>query len=492
MFLIISFIFIQEESKTRASEFGATNDWKSKQPSVPKLNPHSSTSNRLNVEPLNPSPSMMRQPANIGSMPQSCSNRWEMFNNEMPEVVKPAARYEQPSSSVPHAPVKTESSSNAFVRPPPSVPRHRSAFEAFKSNTGTQEVRNESRQLRENDVPLDRDTKSQRRSQRSQYDRRLNDELQQSQPERRRNNEFQQGDRDEYRRDDGPFLSRQGSYGRESRIREEQNFRYRTDRYADNDCYEAREPSRKGRSTTESGRNLPYPHLPPGSIFNRIFDESCIRRPQRLVTTRNSVTGKISSREPSQNGRPTTESGRNLPYPHLPPGSVFNRIFDESCIRRPQHRVCSRNTVTGEMSPEISQRFGYDNTSSRVYADNKRTFESASRQRNESRNYDRREDRNNCRDSSYPVHIDRETEHDSRKWSISNRQDSRHQNVQAPANNVSEANDSFTRLVSFVVYFLKPNSILSVYSDWTFVDRIIVVHLFSISALEVSLKPRPR
>ncbi|VDO82539.1 unnamed protein product [Haemonchus placei] len=427
----------KEESKTRESEFGATNDWKSKQPApAPKPNLHSSTSNRLGDGPPPQSPSMMRQPANIGGMPQSCPNRWEMLNNEMPEVVKPAARYERPSSSVPHAPVKTESSSNAFAQPPPSsVPRHRSAFEACKSNTGTQEVRNESRQLRENDVPLDRDTRSQTRN---QYDRRVNDESQQSQHERIRDNEFQQ-DRDEYRRDDGPFSSRQGSSGRESRIREEQNFRYRTDRHADNGYYDAREPSR--------------------------------------------------------NSRPTTESGRNLPYPDLPPGSVFNRIFDESCIRRPQHRVSSRNTVTGEMSPPISQRFGYDNTNSRAYADNERTLESSSRQRNESRDYDRREDRNNCRDSSYPAHVDRETEHDSRKSSVSNRQDSRLQNVQAPVNNVNEASDSFRRLnqssALSSLQSLEPDeqACLRMIRDFAFVHRNVISSGFRPLGSVLSLFP---
>ncbi|XGW20208.1 hypothetical protein V3C99_003765 [Haemonchus contortus] len=481
----------KEESKTRDSEFGATNDWKSKQPaSVPKLNPHSSTSNRLGDEPPTPSPSMMRQPANISSVPQSCPNRWEMLNNEMPEMVKPAARYERPSSSVPHAPVKTGSSSNAFAQPPPSsVPRHRSAFEACKSNTGTQEVRSESKHPRDNDVPLDRDSKSQTRN---QYDRWVNDELQQSQHERRRNNEFQQ-ERDEYRRDDGPFSSRQGSSGRESRIREEQNFRYRTDRHADSDYYDAHEPSRNSRPTTESGRKLPYPDLPPGSVFNRIVDESCLGHPLR-GSSRNTVTGEISSREQSRNSRPTTESGRNLPYPDLPPGSVFNRIVDESCLRRPL-RGSSRNTVTGEMSPPISQRFGSENNSSRAYADNERTFESASRQRNESRDYDRREDRNNCRDSSYPAHVDRETEYASRKSSVPNRQDSRHQNVQAPVNNVGEANDSFRRLnqssALSSLQSLEPDeqACLRMIRDFAFVHRNVISSGFRPLGSVLSLFP---
>ncbi|KAK6027152.1 hypothetical protein OSTOST_06822 [Ostertagia ostertagi] len=121
-------------SKPQEKEFGATG-WKSKgATSSPKPKPNASSSVQNENAAPRQSPSMMREPANISNLPKSRANPWEI-ENEVPELVKPTARYEPPSSTVPHAPVGSGSSANISTQPPSLCLNSASSFR-FRSLKG--------------------------------------------------------------------------------------------------------------------------------------------------------------------------------------------------------------------------------------------------------------------------------------------------------------------------------------------------------------------
>ncbi|KAK6042953.1 hypothetical protein COOONC_19541 [Cooperia oncophora] len=456
------------QGRTDEKEFGATNEWRSKQTSSPKPKPKSYAPTPTQYE--NAPTTVLQKSPNISSVPQPRPNRWEMPDNEYIEVVKPEARHEPPSSSQPQPPVRTDSSANTFAHPPPPIPRYRSAFQSLEKFVGgIQEERNEYKPHQENRAPINNETSQTR----NLYERRGNADYQQDRNERkgstdykqeqyqRRGNADYQQDRNE-RRGDTDY--QQDQYQRRG------NTEFQRDRNAelDQDRNERRGSAgfqqerydRRGTSELQQDRDGYSRNDRADQSYREAFTgrESRIRDDQsfRSVATDRRFDDDYRDRSYSQNNRLTPDGSRVRPSLHqATDASIFNQPIDESCIRREPPRAPSRSTVIRERSPLPSERLGFVGSTNRPRTDTQYSSGSTGFPRDGSRDYDQRGDRDNYRGSDYSMHKPLNDVEGSatRTSGFTSRQDSRQQSVQSPTASVGPKNDS-KRLVSFLVFIV--------------------------------------